>query len=492
MKKYLMAATLIVFASAGATAAPSGTFKQAHEYGFGDKSSLDPASRGRVMQITEKLMSRLIRPDMKGSPSPDLAVSWSANSQATEWTLKLRDGVKFHDGSAFDSGDVIYTFNRVLNPENKSPARSAIKMIEKMEAPDKSTVTFKLSTPFADLPLQLMDYRLRIIPEGSGNSIASSGIGTGPFKLVKFDAAGTTKLEANMDYWEGAPGVSKMEIIGIGDGQARLQALLGGQIHFEDKVTNQQKPMFANNSKFKMMEVPTGNWRGLVFRTDVAPFTDVRVRQAVRMAADRGELVKLIMGGAATVACDTPVKPDDQYRADIKCPQDIAGAKKLLSEAGFENGIDVDVYVATLEPTWPILAEAYQQQAAKAGIRVNIKQVPSDGYWKDTWMQKTVSATRWNERPADSALHEIYLSTAKWNESYYRDADFDALLAEARRELNFDKRKALYVQAQKHLYSTAGTLIPYHVSKLYVMAANVNGIDAVENHSIRWHKVTVK
>jgi hypothetical protein len=82
-----------------------------------------------------------------------------------------------------------------------------------------------------------------------------------------------------------------------------------------------------------MMEVPTGNWRGLVFRTDVAPFSDIRVRQAVRMAADRGELVKLIMGGSATIACDTPVKPDDQYRADIKCPQDIAGAKKLLSEA---------------------------------------------------------------------------------------------------------------------------------------------------------------
>ena len=145
----------------------TGTFKQAHEYGYGDKSSLDPASRGRVMQITEKLMSRLIRPDMKGSPSPDLATSWSANDAATEWTLKLRTGVKFHDGSAFDSGDVIYTFNRVLNPENKSPARSAIKMIEKMEAVDSSTVKFSLSTPFADMPLQLMDYRLRIIPEGS-------------------------------------------------------------------------------------------------------------------------------------------------------------------------------------------------------------------------------------------------------------------------------------------------------------------------------------
>ena len=106
------------------------------------------------MQITEKLIGRLIRPDMKGSPSPDLATSWSANDAATEWTMKLRTGVKFHDGSAFDAGDVIYTFNRVLNPENKSPARSAIKMIEKMEAVDSSTVKFSLSTPFADMPLQ--------------------------------------------------------------------------------------------------------------------------------------------------------------------------------------------------------------------------------------------------------------------------------------------------------------------------------------------------
>ena len=492
MKKLLIASAMVLLmGGSAAIAAPNGTFRQAHEYGFGDKSSLDPASRGRVMQITEKLMSRLIRPDMSGSPSPDLATSWSSNTAATEWTLKLRSGVTFHDGSAFDAADVLYTLNRVLDPENKSPARSAIKMIEKIEAPDSMTVKFSLSTPFADMPLQLMDYRLRIIPEGSGESIAASGIGTGPFKLVSYDAAGVTKLEANMDYWEGAPGVAKMEIIGIGDGQARMQALLGGQIDFENTVTSQQKPMFASSNKFKMMEVPTGNWRGLVFRTDVAPFDDVRVRQAVRMAADRGELVKLIMAGAATVACDTPVKPDDQYRAEINCPQDIAGAKKLLADAGYADGIDVEVYVATLEPTWPILAEAYQQQAAKAGIRVTIKQVPSDGYWSDTWMQKTVSATRWNERPADSALHEIYLSTAKWNESYYKDAGFDELLANARRELDFSKRKALYVKAQEHLYETAGTLIPYHVSKLYVMNERVSGIDAVENHTIRWHKVTV-
>ncbi len=470
----------------------SGTFRQAHELGFGDASSLDPIAKGRVFQITEKIMNRLVRPGLDGSPSADLATEWTSNEDATVWTLKLREGVRFHDGSEFDSADALYSLGRVLDPESDSPARSAVKMIEKAEAPDATTLVLTLNTPFADMPLQLMDYRLRMIPEGSGDSIASTGIGTGPFKVEKFDAQGTTVLAANMDYYEGAPGVEKMEVIGIADGQARLQALLGGQIDMERGITAQQRVMLDSSDKFNIQAIPTGNWRGLVFRTDVKPFDDVKVRKAVRLAADRQALVDLVTGGGAVVACDTPVEPNDQYRAAMTCEQDIAQAKALLAEAGYPDGIDVDVHVATLEPTWPILAEAYQQQAAQAGIRVNIKQVPSDGFWSEVWMKKDVSATRWNERPADQALHEIYLSTAKWNESYYNDPAFDELLASARRELDFEKRKAIYIQLQEHLWETAGTLIPYHVTKLVGTTARVGNLDEVKNDAVRWHKITVK
>ncbi|MFZ1816207.1 MAG: ABC transporter substrate-binding protein [Rhizobiaceae bacterium] len=472
-------------------AEPKGTFRQAHEYGFGDQSSLDPISKGRIFQITEKLMSRLVRPDMQGKPSPDLATSWEANSDATEWTLKLREGVAFHDGTAFDAADVVYSLTRVLDPSLESPARSAVKMITKVEAVDALTVKLTLDTPFADLPLQLMDYRLRMIPEGSGDTIASTGIGTGPFKLEKFDPAGTTVVTANLDYYGGAPGVERMEIIGIPDAQARLQALLGGQIDMESGITPQQRVMFDSSDKYQIQEVPTGNWRGIVFRTDVAPFNDPRVRKAVRMAADRDALLALVEGGNGTVTCDNPVGPVDQYRADISCPQDIAGAKALLAEAGFPDGIDMDIHVATLEATWPAMAETYQSQAAEAGIRVNIIQVPTDGFWSEVWMKKDVTMTRWNERPADQVLHEVYLSTAKWNESYYKDEGFDALLGQARRELDFDARKAIYVKAQEHLFDTAGTLIPYHVTKLVGTTSRVKNLDPVENMSIRWFKITV-
>lgn len=491
MKKIISLVSLAAAASI-AMAEPSGTFRQAHELGFGDASSLDPISKGRVFQITEKIMNRLVRPGLDGMPEADLATSWEANADATVWTLKLREGVKFHDGSEFDSADVLYSLGRVLDPDSDSPARSAVKMVESVEAPDAMSVKITLNTPFADMPLQLMDYRLRMIPEGSSDSIATSGIGTGPFKVEKFDAQGTTVLVANPDYYEGAPGVERMEVIGIADGQARLQALLGGQIDMERGITAQQRVMLDSSNKFNIQAIPTGNWRGLVFRTDVAPFNDVRVRQAVRLAADRQALIDLVVGGGGVIACDTPVEPNDQYRAELSCPQDIEKAKALLADAGFPDGIDVDVHVATLEPTWPILAEAYQSQAAAAGIRVNINQVPSDGFWSEVWMKKDVSATRWNERPADQALHEIYLGGAKWNESFFADAAFDAMLADARRELDFEKRKALYVKAQEYLWENAGTLIPYHVTKLVGTTSRVKNLDEVKNDAVRWHKITVE
>ena len=493
MKRIISLTALAVLVSSSiAYAQPSGTFRQAHELGFGSSSTLDPIAKGRVFQITEKIMNRLVRPGLDGKPTPDLAISWEPNEDATVWTFKLREGVKFHDGSDFDADDVVFSLGRVQDPEIDSPAASTIKMVESITAEDSHTIKMTLSAPYADLPLQLMDYRLRMLSSDSGDDLGTVGNGTGPFKVVKFDAAGTTKLVANEDYWEGAPGVGEMEIIGIEDGQARLQALLGGQIDMMRGITDQQRVMFDSNDAFQMQVIPSGNWRGIVFRTDTAPFDDVRVRKALRLAADRQGLIDLVLGGGGVIACDTPVGPDDQYRADMVCSQDIDAAKALLADAGFADGIEFDLHVASLEPTWSTLAEAYQQQVAAAGIKVNIVQTPSDGYWSDVWRNKAVVTTRWNERPADQALHEIYLGDAPWNESYYNDPKFDEMLVQARQELDFDKRKALYQSAQEYLYENSGTLIPYHVTKLVGVTGRVKNLDSVINDAVRWHMITVE
>ena len=129
MRKIFLATSMLILGmSSSVWAAPSGTLKQAHDLGFGENSSLDPISKGRVFQMTDKLMDRLVRPSTDGTPGPDLAESWSANADATVWTFNIRKGVKFHDGSSLDADDVMYSFTRVLDPEIASPARSAVKM----------------------------------------------------------------------------------------------------------------------------------------------------------------------------------------------------------------------------------------------------------------------------------------------------------------------------------------------------------------------------
>jgi peptide/nickel transport system substrate-binding protein len=478
-----------------AVAQSSGTFRQAHAVGSGSASDLDPISKGRVFEITDKIMSRLVRADMAGKPAADLALSWSANATATEWTFRLRPGVTFHNGKRFGAEDVVYSFDRVRDPKNDSPARATVQMVSRVEAVDPLTVRMTLSEPFADLPLILTDYRLRIVPKDSGDTIARSGIGTGPFRVERFDPQGVTVLVANPNYFGGAPSVARMEIVGIPDGQARLQALLGGQIDMEPGITRQQRVLLDRSGRHTVQEVPTGNWRGIVFRTDVRPFDDVRVRRAIRMAVDRKALLDLVAGGAGAIGCDTPVGPTDQYRAPHdaarECPQNIEGARRLLAEAGFPNGIDFDLQVATLEPVWPTLAEAFQQQVAGAGIRVRINQVPSDGYWSQVWMRRDAVMTRWNQRPADATLNEIFRTGSAWNESHFKDPRFDAILDAARRELDFDKRKALYIDAQNHLRDNSGTLVAFHATVFVGTTNRVRDLDPVEYFSIRWNRVKV-
>ncbi|WP_073198063.1 ABC transporter substrate-binding protein [Roseovarius marisflavi] len=486
-----LASALLMAGGSFAGADPTGTFRHAHNVGFGAHSSLDPASKGRVLQIIEKIQSRLVRPGRGGKPASDLAMRWEPDETGTIWTFHLRDNVRFHDGSALDADDVVYSLKRVIDPDQGSPARAAVKMIETVEALDRLTVRMTLASTFADLPLQLMDPRLRIIPDGSGESVAQSGIGTGPFRVEKFDPDGITILTANEEYWEGPPALARIEVIGVPDAQARLQAFLSGQLDMERGIVPILRRALDRSLRYQLLEIPTGNWMGLIFRTDVPPFDDPRVRLAMRLSVDRNEMLKLALDGGGVVSCDTPVAPNDQYRADMTCPRDVERARALLAEAGYPDGVDIEVNVSSLDQSWPLMGVTFQDQAADAGIRVKLVNAAADGYWSNVWMKKDAFTTSWGERPADQALNEAFHSTAKWNESHYHNAEFDALLAKARAELDFTKRRALYVAAQEKLRETSGSLIPFHVTQLVVLSNRVTHFDPVPNDALRWHLVSV-
>ncbi|MCC4265286.1 ABC transporter substrate-binding protein [Oceanimonas baumannii] len=486
--KHSLAGLLLV---SGTTLTQAETLKTPYWLEYNGKESLDPISSTRYYDAIQVLYNRLVRQGEQGEPVAALASSWSANASADVWTFTLRPDVKFHNGKTMTPEDVVYSFNRILDPQRDAPARAALSMIKQVTGTEDGKVIFTLSQAHADLPILLMDYRAKIVPAGFDEDPALMGVGTGPFQLTRFEPKGTTTFDAFNNYWEGQPKLDGMELIAIADENARTQALLAGQIDWAgwNGVNGQQLRMFEGNARFHYDAIPTGDWRGIVFRNDDPALKDARVRKALRMVVDRQEMVQLLFGqGGATISCDNPVWAGDQYRLEQHCEQDIEGAKSLLREAGYPDGLTLDLYTSPADGYFRPMSEIYQRQAARAGIKVNIRTVPASDYWSTAWMKKSVFNTAWGQRPADQVLSEVFGSTAPWNESAFKNAEFDQLLSQARQETDHNKRAQLYQSAQRLLSEQSGTLIPFHLNNNRVMRANVS-IPAVEHFAIRWHLV---
>ncbi len=201
-------------------------------------------------------------------------------------------------------------------------------------------------------------------------------------------------------------------------------------------------------------------------------------------------MIDLVLGpGGGVVTCDHPVWTGDQYRAAFDCPQQIDEAKRLLAEAGYPDGIEIDVVTSDLRAVWIDMVQVYQQQVAQAGIKVNLVKAPGDGYWSDVWMKEPAVTTSWGQRPADQILNEAYRGGGSWNETYWNRPDFDKKLDQARQELDLEKRTALFHGLQKTLYEEGGSFIPFHIKQVVVTSARVSGLDPVFDDGVRYHLV---
>ncbi|KAE9526436.1 ABC transporter substrate-binding protein [Testudinibacter aquarius] len=495
MKFFVAAAVVLTALSASVQAE---TLRIPHELGYGGAESLDPISPTPFSYLSQTVFSRLVRQGEHEQAVPDLATEWSASADAKTWTFKLRQGVTFHNGNAFDAEDVVFSLMRIKSESIDSPARAGLEIVESVTALDPLTVQVNLTSAHADFPILLMDYRVRILDKESCHNemskLCESENGTGPYQIVKLDPAGTTQLTRFNAYWEGPAKTENLDIIAIPDQQARVSAMQAGQIDMLFSVTAQQQPLFADKTRYTIQNVPTGRWAGLIMRTDTAPFDNPKVRQAMRIFADREAFGKLVMGeNGYIISCDTPVWSGDQYATDLQCAADIDGAKKLLAQAGYPNGIEVTLYYSDVDYGTLRLAEVYQQQAKAAGINVKLALTPADGYWTDTWMVEPFFVTSWFQRPADQVFNEIYRGGAKWNESHWNNAAFDQKLDAARQELDFAKRKAIYRDLQQQLFAEGGAFIPFHQNAVRVISAKLFGLAAdTEEMAIRFQDIEKK
>ena len=467
-----------------------GTLRFTDGLAYGGKENLDPVDEERFFPVISMIYDRLTEPAFDSmAPQPSLAESWESNDTGDVWTFRLRQDVKFHDGTPLTSADVAYSADHWKNSPT-SILSSTFAVVDSIETPDDYTVVFNLSQPVVTFDLTVMDYRARVVKKDGFPDVLTSGMGSGPFKLEKLDVGGETVLVANDEYWDGPPGVAKVLVYGIADVEAQTNAMLAGDLDWQT-VTAEQAARFEGNPDFVITQSPGGNWSGFVMRTDVEPFNNLALRQAMHLVVDRQEMIDLAMNGAASVSCDSAVSPSDpSVFTDCAPNANVEAAKAKLAEAGYADGFTVDLFTAPVCQDLAALTEIFQQQAAKAGITVNIKTVSPDGYWTEQWMKEPFLMTCWNERLADAALNEIYRGGGEWNESYWNVPEFDALLDSARAEKDAEMRNQYYRDAQKMLYEDGGTIIPYYQNLIRVQKACIDGISPLANVWIDWDVIT--
>ena len=395
----------------------------------------------------------------------ELATDWEPSADAKTWTFNLRKGVNFHNGKPFGADDVIASLQLHVTEDSKSAAKPIVEAITEMRKINDHQVQFVLATGNADLPFLLADYHILIYPAGQIEEAIANGIGTGLYKVKSFEP-GVRFVGTRVDshYKDGEGGwFDEVEMIAINDINARMNALLTGQVDVINDIDFKTEQLLVANPSTEIFEV-TGNQQfTFPMHTDTAPFDDVNVRLALKHAIDRQEMVDKILQGHGSVGNDSPIGPANTYfYADM--PQiafDPDKAKFHLKQAGLDS-FDVDLSVSNAAFTGATDAgQLYQASAREAGININLIQEPADGYWSNVWLKKPWCACYWSGRATEDLMFSTaYEAGVPWNDTRWNDARFQELLYAGRAEFDANKRRDIYQEMQMILNQRGGLVLP--------------------------------
>jgi peptide/nickel transport system substrate-binding protein len=451
---------------------------------FGEKETMDPAHIGGTDDSyhIEAIYEGLVDLDNNYQAVPRLAESWESNADGSVWTFHLRKGVKFHNGQEFGAKDVVYTFQRLLDPATASgaqPQLAAIMDPKGIEAVDDHTVQFKLLKPVVDFPVQERTKFSLIVPNGAkGDDLRLHGVGTGPFAQEVFTPGGPERiLRRNPSYWAaGLPKADCLRIVSITEPVARMTSLLSGDTDLLLSVDPSTLTVLKGNPKATLVMTQGAMPQTISVWVDTPPYNNPKVLEAMKLVVDRQKMADLVALGYAEPGNDAPVVPSSPWSFSKEVPKrDVAKAKQLLSEAGYPNGLDIDVYTAEVFPGMLNFGQVYAQMAADAGIKIHLIRVPDDTFWTDTWLKKPALTSSWGARGPSEALSLAYRKGAPWNETHWSSDAYDKLLDEANAQLDEGKRKALLQQAQKMLADKGGVIIPYFSQIVSALRAGCTG-----------------
>jgi peptide/nickel transport system substrate-binding protein len=476
-----MALAVPAFGPANAASKMGGTLKISHSTRIATLNVLSLSGPAEY-PVIDMAYSGLTRIGPDSQPMPDLAESWEASPDATEFTFNLRQGVNFHDGTPATASDVIATYEAILNPDIPASAASVLNMIETVTAIDDLTVKFKLKTPFADFPTSTAHANARILSEealaGDLTKLDTVVNGTGPFKMENYDSARVTRLVRNDDYFiEGKPYLDAVEMHLFPDLAAETTNFLSGDIDVMLLVQQADYERISSAPNVNALRVPSGRYVNVVMRFDQPPFDDLKVREALAYSIDRQLLVDLVLEGLGRPAHDNILSPEFKFRIDTpEKAYDPEKAKKLLAEAGYPNGLKLNLVASNRPAIRAQVAIAIKQMALSAGFDINVETMPHDTYIANVWKKGKFYMAYWGMQPTEDATFNLLLtSNASYEDTGWKNKEFDELVQAGRSTTIESERANAYSKAQELMLSELPYIIAFYEDVLTASKSKVQG-----------------
>jgi peptide/nickel transport system substrate-binding protein len=485
--------------SAAATSAPAtGTPKAGGILRVGTLGGVNDLLDGQHIVSKADIMRQVTGWEPLMSFSPDfvpvydnaLAKDVTAKA-ADDFVITLKDDIKFGNGNPVTADDVVYSFNRLLDPDLKVYGGSVMRTVldtTGITKIDDRTVELKLKQGVSNFKETLCAYTCAIVPKGyerfSGDP--TTQVGTGAYMLKEFEVGKQSIHVKNPYYWDaGKPYFDEVHIIDFADGDALINALLADQIDIAGDIDSASVETVEGTQGYKVLNSEGGGWLTISMAVDQDPFTDVRVRQAMRLIVDRDAMVEQVLSGYGRVANDLYSPLDAAYIGN-DLPQrkrDIEGAKKLLADAG-KSGMTIDLFAPNDTAALGAMVQLFAENAKDAGITVNAQVIDGGTYWGDEYLKRTFATDYWGTR---NFLLQVAAGSLKDVSPYPDDHwppagstfedDYKAALAET----DDTKRKVITDKMQKELYDDGGLIIPFFQNLLDAYNGRVNGLVARPN-----------
>ncbi|WP_166241998.1 ABC transporter substrate-binding protein [Paenibacillus turpanensis] len=430
---------------------------------------------------------------------PDLAEKWDVSDDGLTYTFYLRKGVKFHDGTPVNAEAVKFSIDRQRDPKHPyhntgtyAYAEFTFSPIETIEAVDETTVKMKLKEPFAPFLGNMAMHAASVVSpaavEKYGADFTKNPVGTGPYKFVSWNPGVEIVLEKNESYFKDAPKIDKLVFKPITEAQTRLAELEAGTIDVIVNIPPDDLEALRANKSLQVIEQAGMHVWWTAFNTQKAPFDNVKVRQAVNYAINKEAIVDGILKGTGELA-NTPLPPTVWgHNPKVKNYEyNAEKAKALLTEAGYPNGFEVTYWVpesgsGMQQPQ--AMAVAIQSDLQKIGVKVNIQTLEWGAYLDKVFApadqnDMDMHQMSWigDNGDPDNFLY-ILFSGAQWptagfNDSYYKNAAVDELLAKARTTKDKGERTKMYEEAQKLIMADAPWIVVDHEKQIIATSARL-------------------